>query len=135
MDVLNRQARICLIEPDGSAVCPRREVNEFLKVLSTRRRRRALGEFEYQIEDLADVLGEIGNVVVETAVIASKETDWIVLKRHELVEVGGGLSTCWKMASNTGPAALARPVMSGLNSPSKSPRNSRVFSLKTVKRE
>ncbi len=57
-------------------------------MLSTRRRRRALGEFEYQIEDLADVLGEIGNVVVETAVIDSKETDLIVLKRHELGEVG-----------------------------------------------
>src|SRR5437867_12500663 len=46
MDVLNRQAWIRLVEPDGSAVCRRRKVNELLEMLSAWRRRRALGEFE-----------------------------------------------------------------------------------------
>ena len=47
----------------------------------------------------------------------------------------GGLSTCAKIVSNTGPACVARSSMSCPNSPSKSARKSSVFSLSTVKRE
>src|SRR6266404_5276047 len=88
MDVLNRQARICLIESDGSAVRRRRKVNELLEVLSARRGGRVLGKLKYKIEYLSDILREIGNVGVERAVVDSKKTDLVVLERHELCEVG-----------------------------------------------
>src|SRR5260370_18751843 len=88
MGVLNRWAWIGRVEPDGSAVGSCRKVNKLLKMLSARRGRRVLGEFEYEIEHLADVLGEIGNVGVEGAVIDGEETDLVVLERHELGEVG-----------------------------------------------
>src|ERR1700730_5172297 len=88
MDVLNRQAWICLIEPDRSAARSSSKVNELLKVLSAWRGRRVLGELKYKIEDFSDILGEIGNVRVEAAVIDGKETDLVVLKRHELCEMG-----------------------------------------------
>src|SRR6267154_1007634 len=87
MNVLHRQSRISRIEPDGSAVRPGRKVDELLKVLSAGRRRRALGEFEYEIKHLSDVLGEIGNVGIERAVIDGEETDLIVLQWHELGKV------------------------------------------------
>src|SRR5712672_127924 len=87
MDVLNRQTRISGVEPDRSAVRPRRKVNELLEVLSAWRGRRGGGELEDEIEDLSDVLGEIGNVGVESAVIHREETDLVVLQRHELGEV------------------------------------------------
>src|SRR5258708_18946364 len=61
MDVLNRQTGIGLIEPDRGAVCPCRKVDELLKILSAWRRRRVLREFEDEIEDLSDILGEIGD--------------------------------------------------------------------------
>ena len=56
-------------------------------MLSAGRGRRVLGELEYEIEYLANVLGEIGDVLVERAVIDGEETDLVVLKRHELGEV------------------------------------------------
>src|SRR6266478_3056302 len=65
MNVLNRQSRIGLIEPDRRAVCARCKVDELLEVFSARRGRRVLGEFEYEIEDLSNILGEVGNVFVE----------------------------------------------------------------------
>ncbi len=40
-----------------------------------------------KIEDRSDVFGEIGNVFVERAVIDRKETNLVVLQRHELREV------------------------------------------------
>src|SRR5882724_5366698 len=88
MDVLHRQAWIGLVEPDRSAIRRRCKVNELLKVLLAWRGWRVLGELEDKIEDMADVLGEIGNVFVERAVIDREETDLVVLKRHELREVG-----------------------------------------------
>ena len=88
MDVLNRQTWIGLVEPDGSAARRRRKVNKLLEVHSAWRGRRVLGEFEDQIEDRSDVFGEIGNVRVERAVIDGKEANLVVLKRHELGEVG-----------------------------------------------
>src|SRR5271166_2087118 len=88
MDVLNRQAWICLVKPNGSAARRGSKVNELLEVLSARRGRRVLGEFEYKIEDLSDILGEIGNVRVKAAIVDGKETDLVVLKRHELCEMG-----------------------------------------------
>ena len=65
MDVLNRQPWIGLIEPDRSATCFRRKIYELLEVLSAWRGRRVLSELEYEIEDLSDVLGEVGDVFVE----------------------------------------------------------------------
>jgi hypothetical protein len=65
MDVLNRQAWICLVEPDWSATRRRSKVNKLLEVLSAWRGRWVLGEFEYEIEDLSNVLGEVGDVFVE----------------------------------------------------------------------
>src|SRR5450432_3500114 len=88
MDVLNRKARICLIEPNRSAVCSRGKVNEFLQMLSAWRGRRVLSEFEYKIEDRSYVFGKIGNVLLERAVIDGEETDLVILQRHELCEVG-----------------------------------------------
>jgi len=41
--------------------------------------------------------------------------------------VGGGSRHDWRIASKPGPASLARSAMRCSNSPSKSPRNSRVF--------
>src|SRR5205823_12961870 len=87
MDGLDRQAWIGRVEPDRSAVCPRRKVNELLKMLSAGRGRRILGEFEQEIEYLTDVLGEVRNIGVECAVIHSKETDLVILERHELGKV------------------------------------------------
>src|SRR5882757_8491144 len=87
MDVLNRKAWICLVEPDRSAVCARRKVNELLEVHSAWRGRRVLGELENEIEDRSDVLGKIGDVFVERAVVDRKETNLVVLQRHELCEV------------------------------------------------
>src|SRR5436190_23102852 len=87
MDVLDRQTGISLVEADRSAVCPSSKVNELLKVLSAGRRRRILRELEDEIEDLADVLGEIGDVFVERAVVDGEKTDLIVFERNELGEV------------------------------------------------
>src|SRR5205814_3132728 len=87
MNVLHRQSRVSRVEPDRSAVRPGRKVDELLKVLSAGRRRRALGEFEDKVKHLSDVLGEIGNVGVERAVIDGEETDLVVLQRHELGKV------------------------------------------------
>src|SRR5207248_6345905 len=87
VNVLHRKSRISRIEPDGSAVRSGRKVYELLKVLSAGRRRRALGEFEYEIKHLSDVLGEIGDVGIERAVIDGEETDLVVLQRHELGKV------------------------------------------------
>src|SRR5438132_13041636 len=88
MDVLNRQAWICLVKPNGSATRRRSKVNELLEVLSAWRGRRVLGEFEYKIEDFSDILGEIGDVRVKAAIVDGKETDLVVLKRNELREMG-----------------------------------------------
>ena len=41
-----------------------------------------------KIEDLSNVLGEVGDVGIKGAVIHSKETNLVVLKGHELREVG-----------------------------------------------
>src|SRR5216683_8062403 len=87
VDVLDRQPRIRLIESDRSAARSRCEVNELLQVLSAWRRRRALGKPEDKIEDLSDVLGKVGDVFVERAVIDRKEADLIVLERYELREM------------------------------------------------
>src|SRR5207249_3917960 len=84
VDVLDRKSPVGLIESDRSAACSRREVNELLQVFSARRRRRVLGEPEDEIEDLSDVLGEVGDVFVKRAVIDREEADLIVLERHEL---------------------------------------------------
>src|SRR6202012_5132748 len=95
-DVLYRQAWIRLIEPDGSTVCPRGKVDELLEVLSARRRWRAFGELEQEIEDLSDILREVGDVFVEVAVVDRKEADLVVLKRHELSKMGSadGVEVC-----------------------------------------
>src|SRR5437773_6754809 len=87
MDVLNRQARVGLIKPDRSAARRRRKVDELLEVLSAWRGRRVLGELEDEVEDLSDVLREIGDVLVEGAVIHGEETNLVVLERHKLREV------------------------------------------------
>ena len=88
MNVLNAQAGIRLVEPDRLSVCSRCEVNKLLEVFSAGRRRRVYAEFEYQIEDLSDVLGEVGDVRIKGAVIYSKKTNLVILERHELREVG-----------------------------------------------
>src|ERR1700692_4166931 len=87
MDVLNRKPRIGLVEPNRGAVCSCRKVDELLEEFSAGRGRRVLVELEYEIEDLADVLGEVGDVLVEEAVIYGEETNLVVLQRHELCEV------------------------------------------------
>src|SRR5271167_4937861 len=87
VNVLNAQARIRLVEADRRSVCSRCEVNKLLQVFPAGRRWRVYAEFEYQIEDLSDVLGEVGDVGVKGAVIHSKETDLVVLQRHELREM------------------------------------------------
>ena len=76
-----------MIEADRSAVCPCSKIDEFLEVLSAGRRRRILRKLEDEIEDLSDVLGEIGDVFVERAVIDREETYLVVLKWNELGEV------------------------------------------------
>src|SRR6266849_8219911 len=88
MDVLNRQAWIGLVEPDRRAARRRRKVNELLKVFSAWRGRRVLGEFEYEIEDFPNVLGEVSNIFVKRSVIDSKEANLVVLERNELSKVG-----------------------------------------------
>src|SRR5260370_10310161 len=88
MNVLHRQTWIRLVEPDRSAVRSRREVNKLLKVLSAGRGWSALGELEKKIEDRSDVLGEIGDVLVERAVVYREETDLIVFQLDELCEMG-----------------------------------------------
>jgi len=65
MDVLNREAWICLVEPDRRAVRARCKVDELLEVFSARRWRWVLREFEYKVKDFPDVFGEIGNVRLE----------------------------------------------------------------------
>ena len=75
------------VEADWSSVRSCCKVNEFLQVLSTRRWWRVLGEFENQIEHRSDVLGEVGNVTVERAVIHGEETDLVIFKWYELREV------------------------------------------------
>src|SRR5207244_3113832 len=77
----------CLIEPDRIAVCACCKVNELLKVLSARRWRRVLGELENEIEDLSNVLGEVGNIFVERTVVDGKESDLVVLEWNELREM------------------------------------------------
>src|SRR5438034_6691875 len=87
INVLHRQSRVSRVEPDGSAIRPGRKVDELLKMFSAGRRRRPLGKFEYEIKHLSDVLGEIGNVGIERAVIDGEETDMLVLQRPELGKV------------------------------------------------
>src|SRR5258708_40197914 len=87
-NVLNAQAWIRLVEADRCSVCSRCEINKFLQVLSAGRRGRVDAKFEDQIEDLSDVLGEVGDIGIEGAVIHSKESNLVVLKWHELREVG-----------------------------------------------
>src|SRR5450432_2995584 len=88
MDVLHRQFWIGRVEPNRSAIRAGGKVDELLQVLSTWCWRRAHGELEDQIENLADVLGEVGNVGIERTVIHSEETNLVVLKRHELRKMG-----------------------------------------------
>ena len=87
MDVLDRQAWIGGIEADRRAVGRRREVDELLEVFPARRGRRILGEFEDQVEDLPDVLGEVRDVFVERAVIDGEESDLVIFKWNELSKV------------------------------------------------
>jgi hypothetical protein len=51
--------------------------------------RRVLGELEYEVEDVADVLRKVRDMGVEVTVIDCEEADLIVLERHELREVRG----------------------------------------------
>src|SRR5450432_1892171 len=88
MDVLHRQFWIGRVEPNRSAIRAGGKVDELLQVLSTWCWRRVHGELEDQIENLADVLGEVGNVGIERTVIHSEETNLVVLKRHELRKMG-----------------------------------------------
>ena len=87
MNVLDAQARIRLVKADRRSIRSRGEVNKLLKVFSARRRWRVYAEFEYQIEDLSDVLGEVGDVHIKGAVIHRKKTNLVVLERNELSEV------------------------------------------------
>src|SRR5271169_6214495 len=87
VNILNREPRIRLVETDRGAVCASRKVNELLQVLAARRRRRVFGELEDEIKHLSDVLGKIGDVFVERAVIDGKKSNLVVLKRNELGEV------------------------------------------------
>jgi hypothetical protein len=88
VNVLHAQARIRLVEPDRLPIGSRREVNELLEKLSAWRRWRILGELEYQIENLSNILGEVGDVLVEGSVIYGKETNLFVFQRNELCKVG-----------------------------------------------
>ena len=81
------QAWISLVEPDRLSVRSRRKINELLQVLPAWRRRRILGELEQQVENLADILREIRNVIVESTVVHGKETDLVIFKWHELRKV------------------------------------------------
>src|SRR5271163_154543 len=87
MNILHAQTGIGLVEPDRRAVRSRREVNELLQILSARRGRCALCELKQEIEDRSNVLGEVGNVLIEISVIHREETNLVVLKRHELCEM------------------------------------------------
>src|SRR5271163_4330057 len=97
-DILDAQAGIGLIERNRGAARARGEVDEFLKMSPARRRRRILGEFEYEVEHAADIFREIGDVFVEGAIVDREEADLIVLQRHELrkmrradgIEIVGG---------------------------------------------
>src|SRR5260370_40225353 len=88
MNILNAQARIRLVEADRCSVCPRCEIDKLLKVFSAWRRRRVSAEFEYEIEDLAGVLGDVGDVGIKGTVIYVKRTNRVFLKRTELPGLG-----------------------------------------------
>ena len=96
MDVLNRQAWICLVEPDRSVVGSPGEINELLEMFSAWRGRCALREFEQKIEYLSNILREVGNVLLEVTTVDGKESDLVVFQRHELGEVRGtdGVQVC-----------------------------------------
>src|SRR5271156_6114088 len=79
VNILNAQARIRFIKPDGSAVRASCKVHELLEMFPYRRRWSALGELEQQVKHLSDVLGEIRDIRVERAVINSEETYLVVL--------------------------------------------------------
>src|SRR6266853_1040867 len=87
LDVPIAQARISLVEADRSPVRSPSKVDELLQVLCARGRRRILGEFEDDVEDMADVLGEVADVVVERAVVHGEEAQLLVLEGHELREM------------------------------------------------
>jgi hypothetical protein len=77
--VLIGKAGIALTETDRNSARCGGEVDELLHVFAARRRRRVLSEFENEIEDRPDVLGEIHDVFVERAVIDGEETQLAVL--------------------------------------------------------
>ena len=81
------KSRIGLIEPDRRAVRPAAKSMNSWRCFPARRRRRVLGEFEYEIEDVPDILGEVGDVLVERSVVDGEEPDLVVLQRHELREM------------------------------------------------
>ena len=83
-----RPGRVCLVEANRSAVCSGGEVDELLEVFSAGRGWRVGDELEDEIEDGADVFGEVGDVGVEVAVVHGEETDLVVAERNELGEVG-----------------------------------------------
>jgi hypothetical protein len=76
VNVLNAQARIRLVEADRRAVCSRCEVKKLLQVFSAGRRWRLYAEFEYQIEDLTNVLGEVGDVRIKKPSYTVKKLTW-----------------------------------------------------------
>src|SRR5208283_784671 len=65
VNILNTQPGICLIKTDRNEVDPLPKGDELLNELAAGRGRRILREFEDEIEDRADVFGEIGNVLVK----------------------------------------------------------------------
>src|ERR1700730_11844735 len=87
MDVLNRKTWIGLVEPDRSATCFRRKIYELLEGLSAWRGRRVLGEFEYEIEDLSNVLGEVGDLIGERTAVDRKKPDLVIIERNNSCEM------------------------------------------------
>jgi len=65
MDVLNCEARICLVKSDRHTVRSRRKVNELLNVFSAWGRWRIGDESEYKVEDRSYIFREIGDVLIE----------------------------------------------------------------------
>ncbi len=78
MNILNRQTRIRLVEPDRRAICARCEVNELLKILSAGGGWRALGELEQEVENLSNVLREVSYVRIEGPVIYREEANLVI---------------------------------------------------------
>src|SRR5208337_1875063 len=88
VNILDTETGIRLIEADRGAISSRRKVNELLKVLPARRRRRTLRELEEKIENRPNIFGEIGDVLVERAVVHGEKSDLVVFQFDELCEVG-----------------------------------------------